>query len=87
MPNYDYVCTKCEHKFEAFQKMSDKLLTKCPECGAKIKRLIGAGSGIIFKGSGFYATDYKKPAKGVPAQNTGACPKMKEGGCSGCNHG
>ncbi len=87
MPNYDYVCTKCGHEFEAFQQMSDKLLTKCPKCEAKVKRLIGAGAGIIFKGSGFYATDYKKSTKSVPAKNTGACPKMKEGGCSGCHHG
>ena len=59
MPTYDYECTKCGHRFEAFQSMSDKPLTKCPECGGKVKRLIGAGAGLIFKGSGFYITDYR----------------------------
>ena len=59
MPTYDYECTKCGHRFEAFQSMSDKPLTKCPECRGKVKRLIGAGAGLIFKGSGFYITDYR----------------------------
>lgn len=59
MPNYDYKCTKCKKTFEIFQKMSDEPLEKCPECGGKLKRLIGAGAGPIFKGSGFYQTDYK----------------------------
>ena len=57
MPTYDYLCTKCGHKFEEIQKMSDPSLTKCPECKGKLKRLIGTGIGIIFKGSGFYVTD------------------------------
>lgn len=57
MPTYDYLCTKCGHQFEEIQKMSDPVLTKCPECKGKLKRLIGAGVGIIFKGSGFYSTD------------------------------
>lgn len=86
MPTYDYECTKCEHKFEVFQQMIDKPLVKCPKCGAKIKRLIGAGSGIIFKGSGFYATDYRKHTKGGSSEKPAACPKMKEG-CNGCVHG
>lgn len=59
MPTYDYECTKCGHRFEAFQSMSDEPLTKCPECRGKVKRLIGAGAGPIFKGSGFYITDYR----------------------------
>jgi putative FmdB family regulatory protein len=85
MPTYDYECTKCSHEFEAFQQMSDKLLTKCPKCGAKLKRLIGSGAGIIFKGSGFYATDYKKSSKDAPSEKPKSCPKMKEG-CNGCQH-
>ena len=59
MPVYDYRCDRCGN-FEYYQLMSEKPLTKCPNCGSrKIKRLIGAGSGIIFKGTGFYETDYK----------------------------
>jgi len=63
MPTYDYVCTKCGHEFEAFQSMKDAPLRQCPQCGRKsLKRLLGVGAGLIFKGSGFYATDYKKSA-------------------------
>ncbi|RKY86188.1 zinc ribbon domain-containing protein [candidate division KSB1 bacterium] len=58
MPTYDYVCVNCGHRFEKFQKMSDEPLKFCPECGGKVKRLIGTGGGIVFKGHGFYATDY-----------------------------
>jgi len=60
MPTYDYKCMKCDHSFEEFQKMTDDLLTTCPVCEGNLKRLIGAGSGPIFKGTGFYHTDYKK---------------------------
>lgn len=60
MPTYDYECTSCGYTFEVFQSMSDDPLKKCPECGKKVQRLIGGGVGIIFKGSGFYATDSKK---------------------------
>ena len=60
MPTYDYHCDACEHEFEHFQGMNDPLLTKCPECGKKkLRRLIGAGAAIVFKGSGFYQTDYR----------------------------
>ena len=59
MPTYEYVCEACGYKFEKLQNMSDKPLKECPECGKEIKRLIGKGMGVIFKGSGFYATDYK----------------------------
>lgn len=61
MPTYQYECDACEHAFEILQSMLDKRLKKCPKCGQnKLCRLIGAGSGIIFKGSGFYETDYKR---------------------------
>ena len=59
MPTYEYLCESCGYKFEKFQKMTDGPLKECPECGKVVKRLIGTGMGIIFKGKGFYATDYK----------------------------
>ncbi len=58
MPTYEYQCDK-GHRFELFQKMSDPKLKVCPECGAPVERLIGPGAGIVFKGSGFYSTDYR----------------------------
>lgn len=59
MPTYEYECKQCNHKFEQFQRMTAEPLKDCPECGGAVKRLIGSGAGIIFKGSGFYCTDYK----------------------------
>ena len=60
MPTYDYVCKACDHEFEHFQSMTAAPLKKCPACGKmQLKRLIGTGAGIIFKGSGFYETDYR----------------------------
>ena len=61
MPNYDYECQKCGKRFEIFQSMNDAKLTDCPEpdCDGLVKRLLGTGGGIIFKGSGFYQTDYR----------------------------
>ena len=61
MPTYQYECAACDHQFEQLQSMTEPKLKKCPECGKlKLQRLIGSGAGMIFKGSGFYATDYKK---------------------------
>ena len=60
MPTYDYECGSCGHAFELFQSMSAPIKRKCPECKkSKLKRLIGTGSGVLFKGSGFYETDYR----------------------------
>ena len=59
VPTYDYECTRCEHAFEAFHSMSADPISVCPECGGKVRRLIGSGAGILFKGSGFYQTDYR----------------------------
>ena len=61
MPNYDYECQKCTKRFEVFQSMNDAKLTDCPEeeCDGQVKRLLGTGGGIIFKGAGFYQTDYR----------------------------
>ena len=58
MPTYEYECESCGYRFEKFQNMSDNPIQRCPECGKNVKRVIGAGMGVIFKGSGFYATDY-----------------------------
>jgi len=60
MPTYDYRCDNCGHEFEQFQSITASALRKCPECKKlKLKRLIGLGGGVIFKGSGFYETDYR----------------------------
>ncbi|MCH7602869.1 MAG: zinc ribbon domain-containing protein [Planctomycetes bacterium] len=60
MPTYDYLCQACGHAFELFQQMTDPVKKKCPECSKlKLRRLIGTGSGVIFKGGGFYETDYR----------------------------
>lgn len=60
MPTYDYVCDACQHQFELFHSMTDEPKRKCPECGRqKLRRLIGPGAAIVFKGSGFYKTDYR----------------------------
>ncbi len=60
MPTYDYVCDACEHEFELFQSIKEDAKKQCPECGKKkLRRLIGPGAAIVFKGSGFYATDYR----------------------------
>jgi putative FmdB family regulatory protein len=60
MPTYDYACEDCDHQFELFQSIKAKPIRKCPNCGElTVNRLIGAGAGIIFKGSGFYETDYR----------------------------
>jgi len=60
MPTYDYLCSKCG-RFEYFQKISELPLTNCPQCGGPVKRLISLNPNIIFKGSGFYITDHRKP--------------------------
>src|SRR5437867_206448 len=91
MPTYEYICSKCDHGFEKFQPIADDPLTVCPKelCAqkkwgkGKVKRLIGAGAGLIFKGSGFYITDYrsknyqeaaKKDAPAPPPAATDAKP-------------
>ncbi|MCL2211269.1 MAG: zinc ribbon domain-containing protein [Treponema sp.] len=60
MPTYEYECKSCSHNFEVFQSMSDEPLKVCPQCGKEIRRLIFGGTGVIFKGSGFYITDKSK---------------------------
>ncbi|MEM7699897.1 MAG: FmdB family zinc ribbon protein [Verrucomicrobiota bacterium] len=85
MPTYDYRCESCGHEFEVFQSMKDDRLTDCPldECSGAVKRLLGTGAGIIFKGSGFYETDYrsdsyKKAAKADSTQSDGGSSSGSE---------
>jgi putative FmdB family regulatory protein len=87
MPTYEYQCKKCRHKFEAFQKISARPLATCPKCKGSLKRLIGLGGGIIFKGSGFYTTDYRskeykdkeqKEEKPPDTKSCPSCPLNKE---------
>lgn len=93
MPTYEYECSTCGHAFEELQSMTEAKLTKCPKCKKnKLHRLIGSGSGVIFKGSGFYETDYKKKdAKTVKSNKkdaevspcaSGNCPMKAAGGCA-----
>jgi putative FmdB family regulatory protein len=75
MPTYEYHCDACEHNFDEFQSINDKPLKKCPKCGKpKLRRVFGAGAAIIFKGSGFYQTDYRsesyKAAAKADQENT-----------------
>jgi putative FmdB family regulatory protein len=76
MPTYDYVCDGCGHAFELFQSMTDSVKKTCPKCGKKkLRRLIGAGGAIVFKGSGFYKTDYRSESyKKAAAADSGAKP-------------
>jgi len=80
MPTYEYECLRCGHVFERFQKMTDEPLKRCPKCRGKIRRRIGAGAGIIFKGSGFYTTDYRSDSyeKGKKAESGTAKEKKPE---------
>lgn len=59
MPTYEYECNSCGHKFDVFQSMTAEPIKSCPQCRGKVRRLLGTGAGIIFKGSGFYQTDYR----------------------------
>jgi putative FmdB family regulatory protein len=76
MPTYEYICDNCQHQFEQFQSIKARPIRQCPKCGKlSVQRLIGAGAGIIFKGSGFYQTDYrsegyKKAAESEKKSNT-----------------
>jgi len=81
MPTYDYICDACGHEFELFQQMSAPVKKKCPECSKlKLKRLIGTGSGVMFKGSGFYETDYRSDSykKAAKADRESSKPKEKK---------
>jgi len=99
MPTYEYECDACEHRFEELQSFSDEPLTKCPQCKKKkLRRLLGTGAAVIFKGSGFYQTDYRsesykkaaqaeqeaaKPAEATAAESDGTAGKSDTAGGTG----
>ncbi len=89
MPTYDYECDACKHKWEEFQSIKAEPTKKCPECGKKkAKRLIGTGAGVIFKGSGFYQTDYRsssyqKAADADKSAQSSSSKSESSGGKSG----
>jgi putative FmdB family regulatory protein len=70
MPTYDYKCLDCGNTFEYFQSINDEPLSVCPNCKGALKRLIGTGAGPIFKGSGFYQTDYKNNGGSSKSSNS-----------------
>jgi putative FmdB family regulatory protein len=75
MPTYEYECKSCGHSFDVFQNMSDPPLKTCPQCGSDLRRLINGGTGVIFKGSGFYVTDKNKsPARASSKEKKGPAP-------------
>jgi putative FmdB family regulatory protein len=75
MPTYEYECQKCGHHFELVQSMNDAPKKTCPKCRGRVKRLLGTGAGLIFKGSGFYSTDYRKPGyKEAAKKDSGPSP-------------
>ena len=82
MPTYDYVCNACQHEFELFQGIKENPKRKCPECGKlKLRRLFGTGAAIVFKGSGFYQTDYRSDSykKSAEADKKAATDGSKTG--------
>ena len=72
MPTYEYECTKCGHVFEEFQSIASEPISICPKCSEEVKRKISGGTGLIFKGSGFYITDYKnkKSSKSIASKSS-----------------
>ena len=92
VPTYEYECQKCQHRYELFQSIKDAPKKTCPKCKGRVKRLFSTGAGLLFKGSGFYITDYRKPgykeaakkdtAPPVPSSSSdaGKTPAMKPAG-------
>ena len=81
MPTYDYKCDACGHAFEKFHSITARPIRKCPKCGKlKVKRLIGTGAGMIFKGSGFYITDYRSEGYKSAAKADSGTPATSDGG-------
>jgi putative FmdB family regulatory protein len=79
MPTYEYECEKCHHQFEQFQKITDEPVKVCPICGGEVKRLISGGGGFLFKGNGFYITDYRSESyKKRKKEETGSITKNEK---------
>jgi putative FmdB family regulatory protein len=79
MPTYDYECLSCGHRFERFHSMTAEPESQCPECGGPVKKLIGTGAGILFRGSGFYITDYRSSDYKKKAKEDGGGPSSTSG--------
>ena len=84
MPTYEYECKSCSHSFEVFQSMSDSPLKECPKCGKEVRRLIFGGTGVIFKGSGFYVTDKGKSSRPVAKKSENAASAAQASPCAQC---
>jgi putative FmdB family regulatory protein len=81
MPTYDYVCDACDHSFEHFQSITEPVLRKCPKCKkTKLRRLLGTGAAVMFKGSGFYQTDYRSESYRKAASADKPSDGASEGG-------
>jgi len=83
MPTYEYECNRCGHRFELFQSMTEPPRKRCPRCRGAVRRLFGIGGGIVFKGAGFYATDYRSDSyKQQRKSESGEKPKAKDEGAA-----
>jgi len=88
MPTYEYKCRDCGHAFERYQRISEEPLDECPECGGRVQRLISSGGGLVFKGPGFYATDYRssgptRPSSSEDKGDSGVGKPKKDGSDGG----
>jgi putative FmdB family regulatory protein len=78
MPTYEYICRDCGYEFEEFQSISADPITVCPKCKGKVERKISSGGGLIFKGSGFYITDYKNKGKAEAKKSSSKANSSKK---------
>ncbi len=85
MPTYEYQCQGCRKRSETRQEITAKPLTKCAKCGGRLKRLMGSGGGLLFRGSGFYATDYRSAGYKASAKAEKSDKSEKSGGSSACS--
>jgi len=84
MPTYEYRCLKCDKTFDEFQSITARPLKKCKYCSGRVERLISSGAGFIFKGSGFYATDYRKSDYNKKAKQEAPSCSSESNACKGC---